>query len=369
MTDADKSTSLGFDTVPDGKSESFAFAEMITCDACLRVNPPTRSNCVYCAAILPVTRKAPQARPVPEAAGETNQDADAGVQTSDLSRACSPENPNKVGILNPCYVVLAPNQTNAIADSSLAEISGLLALKAAEVESAISLGHPVPLARATTLEEATILADKLRALGIGVDILSEDALNLDSPARKIRTLEFSDNGLNVTLLRGEGVSLPWDELILIVTGRLQVNRTEVEVRRRRGRAKPLDTRELFADESVADLYARSNEVGCRIYSSSFDFSCLGTERSMTAFENFTTLINLLRMRAPNVEVDHSYRNLRAVLANVWPLEPQTRKSEWRRRGAGKVDISTVTTIDNETQFNSYSRLRQQSRLDELECGR
>ena len=89
---------------------------------------------------------------------------------------------------------------------------------------------------------------------------------------------------------------------------------------------------------------------------------------MTAFENFTTLINLLRLRAPKIGVDDSYRSLRALLRNVWPLEPQTRKGEWRRRGAGKVDVSAVTTIDNEIQFNSYSRLRQRLKLRELESG-
>jgi len=87
---------------------------------------------------------------------------------------------------------------------------------------------------------------------------------------------------------------------------------------------------------------------------------------MTAFENFSALLNLLRMRAPNVEVDASYVNLRPVLANVWPLEAQTRKGEWRRSGAGKYDVATVTTTDNESQFNSYSRLRHRLKLRKLE---
>jgi hypothetical protein len=33
---------------------------------------------------------------------------------------------------------------------------------------------------------------------------------------------------------------------------------------------------------------------------------------------------------------------------------------------GKVDVSTVTTLDNERQFNSYSRLRQYVKLRDLE---
>ena len=369
MSDADKAASLGFDLVSDARPQSFALAEMITCDACLRANPPTRSNCLYCAAILPATTNSPQSQSAQEPVGAPNQDGDAGVQSTDLSRASSGTKPLRVGTLNACYVVLAANQTSSPAESSLVEIAAVLHLTTTEVESAVGVGRPIPLARAATPEQATTLADKLRALGIEVDTFKEDTLHLDLPSRKVRALEFSDEGLAATLLSGGEISVNWDDLILILTGRLLIKRVEVEERRRRGRAQPLDSRELFSDEPVVDLYTKSDEAGCRIASSSFDFSCLGTEKAMTAFENFTRLIGLLKMRAPNVELDDSYRNLRPVLANVWPLEPQIRKGEWRRSGAGKVDVATVTTIDNEIQFNSYSQLRQHLKLRELEGGR
>ena len=348
MTDGDKAESLGLE-VSDARPQSFAPAEMITCDECLRANPPTRSICLYCSAALPVSRNAHAGAPR-EAIDQIDQ-IDQPASVSDAY-----------------YVVLSPNQTNVVAESSLAEIASLLRLRTTEVEIAVGSGCAVPLARAASSEQATMLADKLRALGIGADTFREDTLSLDLAGRKIRALEISDDGLAATPVNGGEISVPWDDLILIVTGRLLVNRVEVEERRRRGRPQPLDTRELFSDEPVVDLYMRSDEVGWRISSSSFDFSCLGTEKAMTAFENFTTLINLLRLRAPKVEVDDSYRSLRAVLANVWPLEPQTRKGEWRRSGAGKVDVATVTTIDNEIQFNSYSRLRQRLKLRELEGG-
>jgi hypothetical protein len=264
------------------------------------------------------------------------------------------------------YVVLAPTQTNPTAELSLAEIAKVLHLQTTEVEIALGLGRPVPLALAAGSEQAATLAGKLQGLGIGADVFRQDTLHLDLPARRIRALELSDDCLTATLLSGGEISVDWDDLILIVTGRVVVNRKEVEERRRRGRSQPLDSRELFSDEPLVDFYTKSDEVGCRISASSFDFSCLGTEKAMTAFENFGRLINLLMMRAPGAEVDDSYRSLRAVLANVWPLEPQTRKGEWRRSGAGKVDVATVTTIDNESQFNNYSRLRQHVKLRYLE---
>ena len=345
MTDGDKSPSSDFDAVLDARPQSFALAEMITCDQCLRANPPTRPTCLYCAADLPA--RSEQA-PSPD---EANVRTDRPANVSDAY-----------------YIVLAPNQTKTVAELSLTEISSLLNLGTTEVERAVGLGRPVPLAQAATTETATMLADKLRTFGIAVDTFRGDTLSLDLAGKKIRALELSDDGLTATPTNGGEISVPWDDLILIVTGRLLVNRLEVEERRRRGRAQPLDTRELFSDEPVADLYTRSDEFGWRICSGSFDFSCLGDEKAMTAFENFTTLISRLRVRAPNVEVDDSYRSLRALLASVWPLEPETKKGEWRRSGAGKVDVATVTTTDNEAQFNCYSRLRRRLKLRELEGG-
>lgn len=345
MKDGDKVELLDLE-VSGAKSHSFALAEMITCDECLRANPPTRSKCLYCGTNLPVTGN-DQVQSSREAIGQIDQPAN-------LSDAY--------------YVVLAPNQTNVMAESSWAAIASLLHLRTTEVEIAVGSGCAVPLARAASSEQATMLADKLRALGIGADTFREDTLSLDLPGRKIRAIELSDDGLTATPVNGGEISVPWDDLILIVAGRLMVNRVEVEERRRRGRAQPLDTRELFSDEPVVDLYTSSDEVGWRISSSSFDFSCLGTEKAMTAFENFTKLISRLRVRAPKVEVDDSYRSLRALLASVWPLEPQTIKGEWRRSGAGKVDVATITTTDNEAQFNYYSRLRHRMKLRELEGG-
>jgi hypothetical protein len=251
----------------------------------------------------------------------------------------------------------------------LAEAAAVLDLKTAEVQIAVGSGRPVPLARAATLEQATTIADRLVPLGIGVDIFRGSTLNLALPMTRIRALEFTDEGLAAMPLRGSRISMTWDEVILIVTGRHLVKRLVVEERRRRRSTKPLDSRELFSDEPLMDLYTTSNDVGVRIYGNGFDFSCLGAEKSITAMENFTKLLNLLGRRALKVEVDDTYRSLQPVLGTVWSLEPEMNKSGWRRSGTGKLDLSTVTTIDNEIQFNSYSRLRQYVRLRELENDR
>jgi hypothetical protein len=346
LTDIDKEAPSGADAITETRPQSFAHAEMITCDTCLRANPPTRSNCFYCGAILPVT--AAEARPPDESGGE------ASLPTAANSGF---------------YVVLRPNQPGANSDLSLGKIAEVLRLRSIDVQIALGVGGPVPLALAATSEHAATLAEELRAWGITADVFGADTLNFNLAPKKIRALEFSDDSLTATILNGGSVAVNWGDLTLMVLGRLMVNRLEVEERRRRGRSQPVDSRELFSDEPLVDLYTRSGDCGYRISAGSFDFSCLGTEKALTAFENFTKLVELLRTRAAQVEVDDSYRSLRTVLTSVWPLEPQTRKGEWRRTGAGKVDVATVTSIDNEVQFNSYSRLRQHLKLRYLEGGR
>ncbi|PYS44647.1 MAG: hypothetical protein DMF71_02835 [Acidobacteria bacterium] len=152
---------------------------------------------------------------------------------------------------------------------------------------------------------------------------------------------------------------------MIVTGRLHEKSAVLEQRRRRGRMQPIDSRELFSDDLVLDLYSKTDETGWRIIANSFDFSCLGPEKKMTAVENFQALTNALRERASSANFDDSYVRVRPTLAAVWPLEQETRRGEWRRSGAGKFDLSTVTTTDNATQFTRYSRLRRWLRVREL----
>jgi hypothetical protein len=347
LSDADQALSVS-DAAADARPQSFALAEMINCEICHRRNPPTRANCLYCAAILPATDNArlPEPGRASVTPAKPTLDVDSGF-----------------------YVVLAAHQTGAIKESSLVEIAALVNLNPAELKNAVALGGPAPLLRADMIEQATRLADKLQEMGIRADIIRGESLKLALSTRKIRALEFSEADLTATLLTGGEVSFAWSDLILIVIGHLLINRKERKERQRRGRSKPVDSRELFSDEPLIDLYTRSSDPGWRISPSSFDFSCLGSEKALTAFENLVTLIKLLNMRAPHIEVDDAYRRLRPVLANVWPLGSQTKKGERRRSGVGKVDVDTITTTDNEVQFQSYSRLRQLVKMRELEGDR
>ena len=264
------------------------------------------------------------------------------------------------------YLVPAPSLVGALAEASLAEAASLLRLKVPDLNRILGASRPVPLSRVATTEEATLIGEGLRRLGIETVTVPHIDLHLEESAKKIRALELSGDSLTAVPTSGvDKVTARWDEVTLLVAGRLILNRQETEERKRRGRKQTVDSRQLSSDESVLDLYVKSVEVNWRIHANNFDFSCLGSAKAVTTFENFAALISLLRDRATNAQCDDSYTQARPALAPVWPVEPQTRQGEWRRSGAGKFDVATVTMTHNEAQFTRYSRLRHCLRLREL----
>jgi len=263
------------------------------------------------------------------------------------------------------YLVPARSPIGDLAEASLAETAALLGLKVPDLNRILGAGQPVPLSRLATPEEAALIDEGLRRSGIETVTIAHIDLHLEVAAKKIRALELSDDSLTAIPANGSGkVTARWDEVALVVAGRLHLNRQETTERKRRGRKQTVDSRQLSSDESVLDLYVKSDEGGWRISSNNFDFSCLGSAKSFTTFENFAALIRLLRERT-KAQFDDSYTQARPALATVWPVEQQTRKGEWRRSGTGKFDVATVTTTDNEAQFTRYSRLRYCLRLREL----
>jgi hypothetical protein len=333
LTEVDNSELLNLETGTESRPRSFTPAEMITCDSCLRANPPTRQTCLYCGDSLVTTEpiKAPQVE--------------------------NHASPAAVAVATCFYVVLPVDPNGSLDESVLAQVASRSEIKPPDLMSALRAGGALPLAQTNTSKQAEDLIDEFRTLGIQTALIRDEELNANSINKKVRGLEFSDEGLTgLAGASGERLFERWGDLTLIVSGRLQMNNVEDVVRRKRGGQKPVDHRELTNAESIFDLYSRSGTEGWRIAADNFDFSCLGERKGITAFENFRALIKLLSERAANVEVDESYLAARPVLARVWPLGASTRTGGWRRSGAGKFDISTVTSTDNETQFSNYSRM-------------
>lgn len=308
--------------------------QMVTCEACLRANPPTRTSCLYCAAQLPAN------------------DANAALQKPTLRKLEKWE--------QGFNTILLPESAAQLTSEALGKMAGLLQLKPEELQRLVEAGVPLPLARAASRDEASLIERKLAEIGVRVLVIGDnDLLSDDSMMKRARALELTEGGL-VMFAAGSNETrrAAWSEVTLLVVGRLFVRQIEVEERKsRRAERELVDARELSADESVLDIYTTQKNVGWRITAGNFDFSCLAVQKGLVAAQNFSTLTKILRERAGAAFYDDSYNIVRHALAIVWPFEQQTESRGWRRTRIGRVNTEAVTRSDNESQFTRYSRLR------------
>jgi hypothetical protein len=235
-----------------------------------------------------------------------------------------------------------------------AETAQVLNLAPPELKSLLS-ARVAPLYAATSTEQAQAISDRLRSAGVEPVTISDAQLNLAMLPKQIAALAMNNDAFTASVRRtGERVSLPWNDVVLIVLGRLYFTTTEVEQKRDKSK-QVLDERQLTTDEAVLDIYSRADEIGWRIRSGSFDFSCLGAEKKPVAFENFRALADVLRRNGPHAVYDDSYVRIRVALNKVWPLEARAGASE-RRRTLTRAINATAIISDNELQFTRYSRL-------------
>ena len=242
----------------------------------------------------------------------------------------------------------------------LTKAAELLRLRPEDVTRILGATVPLPLARAATFDEATLVKRRLNELGIASTIVADQPRQADRTSIiKVRALDFDDEQIFAYQNpETDAIELPWTELVLIVVGRLLVNRVELkEQKGKRNEHRILDSSEFASDESVVDLYFRKQEAPYRISAHSFDFSCLGAGKSLLAGENIERLIQLFRERAPNAAYDDTFNSVRRALEPVWPSTQQNESSGWRRERPGKISLGTVTESSNETQFLRYSQLR------------
>jgi len=311
----------------------FAPDQMVRCDECLRANPPTRVNCLYCASVLP--------------SNET---------TANLQKpALRPLEKWEQGYNN----FLLPPVAN-LTPAALAEAADLLRLRPEDLSRILSSETPLPLARAATIDEAQLVQRRLSLLGIDSSIMPDAEPGTDgSGVVKVRALEIDESGIYAYQTpEAPFIPVPWSGLVLLVVGRVMVKRVEMKERKgTRNENSILDSSEFFTDEIVADLYTRAQAMPFRIAANSFDFSCLESKKGLLAGENITRLLQLFREYAPCVEYDDSYDSVRKILEPVWPSEQQNESSGWRRDRPGKYSIGSIMELTNEMQFSRYSRLR------------
>ncbi len=317
----------------DPAPQPFAAAEMGRCDECLRANPPTRINCLYCGTVLP------------------SNEATVNLQKP----ALRPLEKWEQGYNN----ILLPPAAN-LDEEQLHELADFLRLRSADLTQILAAASPLPLARAATLEEASLVQRRLSGLGIESRIMPDAEPGTDAIGPiKVRALEIDDAGVNAYQTpETPAVRISWNEFTLLLVGRLIAKRIELkEQKGARAENRILDSSEFATDETVVDFYLSNNAVPYRIKANSFDFSCLGKNKGLLANQNLSTLVTLFREHAPHVDYDDSFNSIRKTLDAVWPPQQQNESSGWRRERPGKYSIGSVTELSNETQFLRYSRLR------------
>ncbi|MCM3871309.1 MAG: hypothetical protein ND895_11545 [Pyrinomonadaceae bacterium] len=305
---------------------------MVRCEECLRANPPTRLNCLYCGATLPVSEKTAEL----------------------LKPSLKPLDHRALGYNN-----IFLSQALEITSEGLNEAAGLLKLDPNNLSRLLSVPMPMPLARTDTLDEAELIGRRLKVLGFETAIVPDADLQLrESPPIRLRSVSIDENGLTPKLIaEGDESQIPWSQLVLVVTGRLSRKRVELQERKGgRGDSEIHDESQFFYDEAVVDLYSEGPEAKFRIYSNGFDFSGLREKKLMVA-ENFSLLLDVIRNQARNADYDDGYNSCRQALEMVWPCEQQTQSSGWRRQRFGKYTVGAVSESSNEDQFTRYSRLR------------
>src|ERR1041384_4122230 len=318
---------------PPTEARGFAPAQLVACPACLRRNAPTRMQCLYCGAVLPVAAGAEDLRrPVlrPLEAWES------GYNVVLLARAED-----------------APD----VPHDALVEAAQLARLEPAQLQRMLAARAPLPLARTAVRSEAELLDRSLASLNLRTEIVSDEALATTVSPQRVRRLEWTDEALTAwTSAADAGARVMWADVVLVVVGRIRRRQIEVEEKRRRTELEVVETREFYEDEGVLDLYLRAAANNWRIMAASFDYSCLDEQKSLLAAENFTRLVAQLGQRAPAAVFDHDYAFLRPLLQAAWPVVEQT-TSGGVRRERGRLRLSATTHVTNEAQFTRYGRLR------------
>jgi hypothetical protein len=300
--------------------------ELITCNGCNRTNAPTRSNCLYCGHELPMNeerRRAPELK--------SSEMWEKGVN-------------------------LVVTRELEVSDTTLHEAARILKLSPDEFRTIMNCKRPMPIARASSLTDAKLVADHLNSLGFDIELVEDRDLLIGEVPKRLRTLEIAESDLILFDKEGHRYSEPWKTIILLVAGRIFIKRLETSEKAKKGNSEKeiLDSRELSEYSSILDIYTLNGSY--RINVESFDFSFLGSEKRLIVSENFEILKKLLRERAADVAFNDSYWSVRHALNPVWQLDSRTEPSGWRRSLSHGFSTGAITTTGNRDQFTRYSRL-------------
>lgn len=303
------------------RSERIEFdaSELVVCEGCGRANAPNRAECIYCGKAMPHAGSFAELKlrePEPWEKG-------FNVVISAVSDASHPGSPP---------------------------------IDRETFKRAMELGSPIPVVRTASLETAESARARFDGEGFRSVIVSDEELEGDRPPARLRSLSAVDGLFALTDFNtGERRDFAIDELELIVSGRLFEERSEQTLRKNRKGVTELDAGSTVKDSGVIDLYFAGEPWGFRIEETGFDFSWLGTDKSLLATENMKMLLGRLREICPKARFSDDYLGKRNFLAEIWPAEPRNDSKGVKRWNFGR-SIANASVTSNRLQFTKYSRL-------------
>lgn len=329
------------------------------CPQCKRPNNELAERCIYCGKPLP----AAPAGTAPETAAEGK------------TRPAAP-------LPELYHVIVSPAQP--LKADRLKAFAELFRLD--EYSAKLKLKQPIPwVARSTTSpEQAKAMSQQLAELGLEAYVVKQSGLDKLSDRVLAAGLKALDEkGLTVVDAEGKEARLDYDDLFLVVRGRLQERserkeslvedeRPEVQLgkmfmsgedgepesgfRARLGqfKVKPRAGRLRWALRGnaveIMDLYLKSSPRSFRVVESEFDYSGLGPEMKQSGLLNFKRLFNAIQQGAPGALIDEQFKLVENSLSDL-PREDQLRIGLMEKLGASR---SGRKVFDNRALFDDYS---------------
>lgn len=318
-----------FDPAIQTENIEFLQEELLTCDGCSRQNPPNRINCIYCGTVLAIS-------------------AEQFVQQKPVIR--------KLESWEQGFNIVCLSST--VEDRSLEnKIASLTGYDTSDVNMILSSSAPLPILRVESSQVAEMLSNEFNGLGLTCCVVSDADLAAERPPVRLAKIDISKTSFQfIDFNTKAAADIAFLDLALIVRGQLSRTRTELVEKRKRKRTDLLDESSSFADETVIDLYTKSDGRGFRINIAGFDFSCLGAEKTLLAKENIGRLIKLLSDLAPNARLADNFSTIQGALSKVWEIESRSDAQGIKHLRFGKSGFGKVESTSNLQQFTKYSRL-------------
>lgn len=326
-SDSETASSLNLDPTIQTEIIAFVRKAMVACGICTRNNPPNRPQCLYCG-------------------------SDLGLPTEvTSSHGLRKLESWEIGIN---VVICSISRT-----ADIHQAATLLSLENEDLLKIVESGFGIPIARVESEKDADLLIRKLERCGFRCFPLSDEVLAIDKANIRISGIDFLSGEFGVTDFNtGRVTRFAVYEIALAVEGVISKTRVDsIEKRRLRGESKLVDQLSVASEDRVLDIYPANQAIGFSLIPSGFDFSCLGSRKSLLASENWGRLTDMLKEKLPSVKFVNDYTRVREALAAVWEIESRNETKGLTQTGFGKREFGSVSTTSNLIQFNRYSRLQ------------